>query len=77
MKTTARGARPWNNANALCLSLRPTRKTVAREILDAWFNTSFIPNDTDNACLAMVAELEEAYGREREKGGRGEREYNL
>ena len=34
---TARGARLWNDANVLCLSLRSTSETVAKEILDAWF----------------------------------------
>lgn len=55
---TARGARLWNNANVLCLSLRRTSEVMAGEILDMWFNTSFIPNDTDNACLAQLAALE-------------------
>ena len=55
---TARGARLWNNANVLCLSLRRTSETVAKEILEAWFNTSFIPNEGDNACLAVVEEIE-------------------
>ncbi len=58
---TARGARLWNNANVLCLSLRRTSEVVAKEILDAWFDTSFIPNDTDNACLAQLNQLEEDY----------------
>lgn len=56
---TARGARLWNNANVLCLSLRRTSEVVAREILDSWFNTSFVPNEVDNACLAQLAEMEE------------------
>ncbi len=34
---TARGARRWNDANVLCLSLRATSVIVAKEILDAWF----------------------------------------
>jgi ribose 5-phosphate isomerase B len=36
---TARGARIWNHANVLALSLRATPIPVAREILDAWFGT--------------------------------------
>ncbi len=36
---TARGARLWNHANVLALSLRATSIPVAQEILDAWFNT--------------------------------------
>ena len=36
---TARGARLWNDANVLCLSLRATTEIVAREILEAWLST--------------------------------------
>ena len=60
---TARGARLWNNANVLCLSLRRTSEVMAKEILDMWFDTSFIPNDTDNACLAQINAIEEDYNR--------------
>jgi ribose 5-phosphate isomerase B len=37
---TARGARIWNHANVLALSLRATSIPIAKEILDAWFGTS-------------------------------------
>lgn len=60
---TASGARRWNNANILCLSLRATSEPVARDILDAWFSTAYSPNPEDEACLAAVAELESAYAR--------------
>jgi ribose 5-phosphate isomerase B len=36
---TAEGARKWNHANVLALSLRTTTPELAREILDAWFAT--------------------------------------
>jgi ribose 5-phosphate isomerase B len=36
---TAKGARLWNDANVLCLSLRATSEAVAREVLDVWFAT--------------------------------------
>jgi ribose 5-phosphate isomerase B len=36
---TARGARIWNHANVLALSLRATSIPIAKEILEAWFNT--------------------------------------
>jgi ribose 5-phosphate isomerase B len=36
---TAKGARIWNHANVLALSLRATPIPVAREILDVWFST--------------------------------------
>src|SRR3954468_3110745 len=35
---TARGARKWNDANVLALSLRRTSEAVLGEILDAWFD---------------------------------------
>jgi ribose 5-phosphate isomerase B len=34
---TAGGAREWNDANVLCLSIRTTTPAVAKEILEAWF----------------------------------------
>ena len=58
---TARGARLWNDANVLCLSLRRTSEIIAKEILDAWFAHSYQPNETDDTCLAQVADLEAAY----------------
>jgi ribose 5-phosphate isomerase B len=36
---TARGARTWNDANVLALSLRTTSQAVLGEILDGWFQT--------------------------------------
>jgi ribose 5-phosphate isomerase B len=58
---TARGARLWNNANVLCLSLRLTSQVVAGEILDTWFETSYKPNTVDDACLAEIEALESDY----------------
>jgi len=37
---TARGARWWNDANVLVMSLRTTSTEVANEILEAWFSES-------------------------------------
>src|SRR6059036_2818743 len=34
---TASGARKWNDANVLALSLRSTSEALLEEILDAWF----------------------------------------
>ena len=47
---TARGARKWNDANVLALSLRTTSQPVLDEILDAWFDTgpSTETDDADN-----------------------------
>src|SRR5215217_535547 len=36
---TARGARVWNHANVLALSLRATPIPIMREILDTWYET--------------------------------------
>jgi ribose 5-phosphate isomerase B len=58
---TARGARLWNNANVLCMSLRATSEVVAREILDAWFDTRYVPNTEDDTCLAQVEAIERRY----------------
>ena len=40
---TARGARKWNDANVLALSLRTTSPALLEEILDAWFSSE--PSD--------------------------------
>jgi ribose 5-phosphate isomerase B len=47
---TAAGARRWNDANVLALSLRLTSEQMMREILDAWFagEPSTDPEDTAN-----------------------------
>ena len=45
---TARGARAWNDANVLCLSIRATPEVVAKEILDAWFSASPDPSEGPN-----------------------------
>ena len=50
---TARGARRWNHANVLALSLRLTSEILAREILDAWFTAPEEAGD-DAACVARV-----------------------
>ncbi|MCH8337781.1 MAG: RpiB/LacA/LacB family sugar-phosphate isomerase [Chloroflexi bacterium] len=55
---TARGARIWNNANLLCLSLRFTSEAVAIEILEAWFSNDYQPNPEDDARLRELAEIE-------------------
>ena len=53
---TARGARRWNDANVLCLSLRATSEVVAKEILDAWFETE--PDASEAANVAKVNALD-------------------
>jgi len=58
---TARGARLWNKANVLCMSLRRTSEVVAEEILDKWFETEYQSNEEDDTCLAQIEELEQDY----------------
>jgi ribose 5-phosphate isomerase B len=53
---TARGARRWNDANVLALSLRTTSEAVLSEILDAWFEAG--PSE-DPADAANVRHLDE------------------
>jgi ribose 5-phosphate isomerase B len=47
---TAEGARKWNDANVLALSLRATSAPELQEILDAWFaaGPSTEPDDVAN-----------------------------
>lgn len=65
---TARGARLWNNANILCLSIRRTAEAVAEEILDSWFGTQYEANEVDDACLAQVEALDAEYRGARSAG---------
>jgi ribose 5-phosphate isomerase B len=53
---TARGARTWNDANVLALSLRSTSEAVLGEILDGWFGTG--PSD-EAADVENVRHLDE------------------
>ncbi|NOX63141.1 MAG: RpiB/LacA/LacB family sugar-phosphate isomerase [Chloroflexi bacterium] len=55
---TARGARLWNRANVLALSLRLTSEPVAKEILDAWFDTPLGEDPVDVACVDYLSEIE-------------------
>lgn len=58
---TARGARAWNQANVLCLSLRSTTEVIAREILDAWFSAS--PDAGEEENVDKVKRLDDRYRR--------------
>src|SRR5688572_21429212 len=55
---TASGARKWNDANVLALSLRTTSEAVLAEILDAWFSAEPSPDDDDRANVSHLAEIE-------------------
>jgi ribose 5-phosphate isomerase B len=49
---TARGARKWNDANVLALSLRLLSEPIATEILDAWLDASY--TGTEDASLERI-----------------------
>jgi ribose 5-phosphate isomerase B len=55
---TANGARRWNDANALALSLRTTSTAVLEEILDAWFDGAPSSADDDVANIRHVDEID-------------------
>jgi ribose 5-phosphate isomerase B len=51
---TATGARRWNDANVLALSLRLTSVPLLTEILDAWFGTGPSDDASDRANVEHV-----------------------
>jgi ribose 5-phosphate isomerase B len=54
---TAEGARKWNDANVLALSLRSTSEAELSEILDAWFAAQPSSDDDDRANVAHLDEI--------------------
>jgi ribose 5-phosphate isomerase B len=55
---TAAGARRWNDANVLALSLRAVSEAQLQEILDAWFASEPSAESDDRANVAHLAEIE-------------------
>ena len=55
---TASGARKWNDANVLALSLRTTSPALLDEILDAWFEAGASLDADDRANVEHLAEIE-------------------
>lgn len=58
---TSRGARKWNDANILAMSLRAVSEQIAKEILEAWFNTAPSTDREDVECLKYLEEAEERH----------------
>jgi ribose 5-phosphate isomerase B len=56
---TADGARKWNDANALALSLRATSEAELSEILDAWFGGEPSDDAEDTANVEHISEIED------------------
>jgi ribose 5-phosphate isomerase B len=55
---TADGARRWNDANVLALSLRLTSQAALEEILEAWFSGSSSPEETDVENVEHLGRIE-------------------
>ncbi|MCW3025258.1 MAG: Ribose/galactose isomerase [Solirubrobacterales bacterium] len=55
---TAAGARRWNDANVLALSLRATSQAELAEILDAWLATEPSADADDLANVEHLREIE-------------------
>jgi ribose 5-phosphate isomerase B len=53
----AEGARKWNDANVLVMSLKRTEPETARAIVDAWLSVE-APDPEEAANIARLAELE-------------------
>ncbi|MEV6176927.1 RpiB/LacA/LacB family sugar-phosphate isomerase [Streptomyces sp. NPDC052015] len=58
--STADGARRWNDANVLALSLRLTSEPLLKEILDAWFGGEASEDAEDRENVAHVERLDRA-----------------
>jgi ribose 5-phosphate isomerase B len=54
---TAAGARRWNDANVLALSLRATSEAELEEILDAWFAAGPSDDPSDVANVEHLADI--------------------
>lgn len=59
---TAEGARRWNDANVLALSLRATSAPVLEEILDAWLATAPSADAGDRANVDHLSAMERPPG---------------
>jgi ribose 5-phosphate isomerase B len=57
---TASGARRWNDANVLALSLRATSEAELEEILNAWFAGGASDEASDVENIGHVGEIERA-----------------
>ncbi|MFF3346933.1 RpiB/LacA/LacB family sugar-phosphate isomerase [Streptomyces sp. NPDC002779] len=55
---TADGARRWNDANVLALSLRLTSEPLLKEILDAWFTAEASQDAEDLRNVAHIERLD-------------------
>jgi ribose 5-phosphate isomerase B len=68
---TAAGARRWNDANVLALSLRSTSRAQLTEILDAWFGAAPSDDADDVANVEHLGEIERAESADADLGRPG------
>jgi ribose 5-phosphate isomerase B len=54
---TAAGARKWNDANVLALSLRTTSEALLTEIVDAWLGAEPSGDEDDRANVAHLEQI--------------------
>ncbi len=55
---TAKGARMWDDANVLAMSLRSTSTAIAKEILDSWFSSSAVATGIDAELIERAKMLD-------------------
>jgi ribose 5-phosphate isomerase B len=56
---TAAGARKWNDANILAMSLRSVSEQIAKEILEAWLENQPSTDEEDVKAIKWLLEEEE------------------
>lgn len=59
---TAEGARKWNDANVLAMSLRMTSPTLAAEIIESWLSAE--PEEEELENIEKVGKIENKYNRQ-------------
>ena len=55
---TAAGARKWNDANILAMSLRYTSEELLKEMLNAWFGNAPSTEEEDQACIRYLKDFD-------------------
>ena len=56
---TAKGARIWNHANVLALSMRATPEAIVREILEQWFSTPFSEDEWNRKQMLKLDSMDD------------------
>ena len=59
---TAEGARKWNDANVLAMSLRMTSPTLAAEIIESWLSAE--PEEEELENIEKVGKIEKKYNKQ-------------